>query len=67
MSGYANASPRSKEEIKEDNSSSNSFLLHPSVMEITVHILAKEVHLLRGALRCVCVYWVGMCVKMYVF
>lgn len=54
MSVYANASPRSKEEIKEDYSSSNSFLLHPSVMPITVHILATEVCLVQCS-SCVCV------------
>lgn len=39
---YANASPVSQEEIKADNSSSNSFLLHPSVMPTTVHILERK-------------------------
>lgn len=46
---------RSKEEIKKDNSSSNSFLLHPSVMLINVHVLAKETHSLKG----MCVGWAG--------
>lgn len=52
--GYANASPRSQEEIKGDNSSSNSFLLHPSVMPTTVHILEKDMHLLLSVFKCVC-------------
>lgn len=51
--GYANASAISQEEIKEDNSSSNSFLLHPSVMLTTVHILEMEMHLLLRVCKCV--------------
>ena len=49
---YANASPRSQEEIKEDNSS-NSYLPHLSVMQTTVHLLETEMHLLLTVLVCV--------------
>lgn len=52
---YANASPVSQEEIKADNSSSNSFLLHPSVMPTTVHILErKRICFLVSVCVCVC-------------
>lgn len=55
--GYANASPGSQEKIKGDNSSSNSFLLRPSVMLTNVHILEKEMYVFLSVLKClhVCV------------
>lgn len=56
---YANASPVSQEEIKADNSSSNSFLLHPSVMPTTAHILERK--------RICFLVSVCVCAKLYVF
>lgn len=53
MCGYGNASPGSQEEIKGDNGSSNSFLLRPSVMPMTVHTLEKEMNLLLSVSKCV--------------
>lgn len=43
---YDNVSPRSQEEIKADNSSSNSFLLR-----LSVHILEKKMHLILSVFK----------------
>lgn len=54
---YDNVSPRSQEEIKADNSSSNSFLLR-----LSVHILEKKMHLILSVFKfvrlsvCLCVW-----------